>query len=72
MDAVVECHSGYTYAERPRAFYHNDERFEVLTIQAEWRSPDGKHFRVTVKNGSVFELIYIESSNTWQIKEILV
>ena len=69
MDAVVECHSGHTYAERPRAFYWYSERFEISTIQAEWRSPEGKHFRAEAKNGSVFELIYKEASNTWQIKE---
>ena len=67
-DIQVECHSGYTYAERPKAFYSDGERLEVETIEAEWRSPAGKHFRVKVKSGSSFDLIYDQTSNVWQIQ----
>jgi hypothetical protein len=68
-DAVVACHSGHSYAQRPTAFWWEDERFDVTTIGAEWRSPAGKHFRVTTKNNSVFELIYVEASDIWQIRQ---
>jgi len=70
MGAVVECHSGHTYAERPRAFYWDNERLEVENIEIEWRSPEGKHFRVKVKDGSVFELIFKVANHNWQIREM--
>ena len=68
MVVVVECHSGHTYADHPKAFYQDDERLEVETIEAEWRRPEGKYFRVKTKNGSIFELIYDETTDCWQIK----
>ena len=68
MENAVECHSGHTYAERPKAFNWNGEWIKVETIEAEWRSPQGKHFRVKAENGSVFELIYDETSDDWQVR----
>ena len=70
MGVVVECHSGHTYAERPKAIYWDNERLEVENIETEWHSPEGKHFRVKVKNGSVFELIFYEASHDWQIRKM--
>ena len=69
MGAVVECHSGYNYAERPKAFYQDHVRFEIDSIESEWRSPDGKHFLVKTRNGCLFELIYLEDSDDWQIRQ---
>jgi hypothetical protein len=68
METAVECHSGHTYAERPKAFYWKDTKFKVESIETAWRSPEGMHFRVKTQNGSKFELIYNEASLTWQIK----
>ena len=65
-DLIVECYSGHTYAERPKTFFQDGKRFEIQTIEAEWRSPEGKHFRVKTKNGDVFELIYDQTSDSWQ------
>ena len=67
---VVECHSGHTYAQRPTAFLWEAERFEIATIDAEWRSPIGKHFRITTKNATNFELLYYEANDDWQIKPV--
>jgi hypothetical protein len=69
MGVAVECHSGHTYAERPKAFYLDDVRLEVEIILAEWRCQAGKHFRIKTKNGSVFELVYDENNDIWQVKE---
>jgi hypothetical protein len=70
MDGVVVCHSGHTYAQRPVVFWWAAERFEVVAVEAEWRTPACKHFRVKVKNEAVFELIYDEGYDTWQIKQM--
>ena len=67
-EASVECHSGHSYAQRPIAFWWESERIEIDTIEAEWRSPTGKHFRVRTKNEAFFELIYHQASDDWQIK----
>jgi len=64
---LVECHSGYTYAERPVAFYWQGERLEVDRIAAQWQAPDGKHFRVSTRDGQVFELVYSEPGAKWQV-----
>ena len=44
-DELVECHSGYAYAERPVALVWEGERLEIEAVEAEWRIPGGKRFR---------------------------
>jgi hypothetical protein len=44
----VECYSGYTYAQEPRAFVWRGERYEVQRIVKRWRTPAGPAFRVKV------------------------
>jgi hypothetical protein len=44
----VECYSGYTYAQEPRAIVWHGQRYEVKRIVKRWRTPQGPHFRVEV------------------------
>jgi hypothetical protein len=66
MDAAVECHSGYAYAERPIALQWQGERLEIKMILAEWQTPDGKHFRVQTTDDQNFELIYRIAEDAWK------
>jgi hypothetical protein len=68
MDVVVECHSGHTFPQRPKAIFKDNERLEVDVIETEWRSPQGKFFRVKTIDGSIFVLFYDEDSDNWQIR----
>ena len=43
---LVECHSGYEYAERPVALHWQGQRLEIEAVEAEWRIPGGRCFRV--------------------------
>ena len=70
LTGLVECHSGYAYAERPIAFYWEGERLEVSTVESSWRSPAGRYFRVLSSAGSRFELIYNEADDAWEIRLI--
>jgi hypothetical protein len=67
MTEMVECHSGHTYAQRPRAFIWDDERLEIEAITAEWQTPENKHFRVITKHGQTFELVYDFAGDKWKI-----
>ena len=67
---LVECHSGYTYAERPVAFDWDGERLEIVEVEARWRAPEGRYFRVRVEDGREFELIYGELKDEWRISRI--
>ena len=42
----VECYSGHTYAQEPRAFEWRGERYEVVRVVKRWRTPTGPAFRV--------------------------
>ncbi len=64
---IVECHSGYTYAERPIALIWEGDRLEVDEIEARWRIPGGLRFRVRTVDGRVFELFYGELYDEWRI-----
>ena len=63
----VECHSGYAYAERPLAVHWEGQRLEVTAIEAEWRTPTGRSFRVRTQSGQRFELTYAELDDRWQV-----
>ena len=63
----VEAYSGYTYGERPMALHWEGERLKVTKIHTRWRIPSGKGFRVEVKDGRIFELLYNELDEDWQI-----
>lgn len=64
---LVECHSGYTYGERPIALFCEGERLLIVEIIASWRLPDGRRFRVRVEDDRTFELHYKEQVDEWQI-----
>ena len=70
MGEPVECHSGFTYAEKPIALTWENHRLEIIQITAQWRSPERRHFRVRTNNGQVFELSYHEADNEWQITQL--
>jgi hypothetical protein len=68
MDSV-ECLSSTTYAERPIALLWQGARLEIAAIEAAWRIPGGRRFRVRTADGRVFELFYGELYDEWRIFE---
>jgi hypothetical protein len=65
----VECHSGFEYAERPTALHWSGARLEVEAIEAQWRIPGGRKFRVRTTDGQVFELLYVELYDEWRVHQ---
>lgn len=61
----VECYSGHTYAQRPRAFTWRGQRYQVEAVERTWRTPQGLCFLVRTSEGSVFELVYNEHEDVW-------
>ncbi len=79
MVEIVECHSGFTYADRPIALTCAGQRLDIVSILSEWRTPEERHFKVRTSNKLEFELSYREelpadlvgeSGHAWQIKEL--
>ncbi len=70
MGELVECHSGFTYADRPVALTWEGERLEIVEILTEWRTPGEKLFRVRTAEGREFELAYSLLTEEWQIKSL--
>ena len=64
---IVECHSEYTYAERPTALRWHGERLAIEAVEDAWRIPGGRKFRVRVEDGRTFELFYGELYDEWRI-----
>ncbi len=44
----VECYSGHTYAQEPRAFEWEGRIYQVERVVKRWRTPTGPCFRVKV------------------------
>jgi intein/homing endonuclease len=70
MNELVECHSGFTYADRPVALAWEDQRLEIVEVLAGWRTPEKKLFRVRTNDGREFELAYNQATDEWQIKSL--
>ena len=70
MCGLVECHSGFEYAERPTALYWHEQRLVIAEILDNRRTPVGKTFRVRIQDDRVFELSYLEMQDEWRIQEI--
>lgn len=69
MSDLVECHSGSEYAERPTAVHWQGQRLGVAEVEARWRIPGGRKFRVRTVDGQVFELLYVELYDEWRIHQ---
>ena len=69
----VECYSGHTYAQEPRAFEWEGRRYEVERVIKRWRTPAGPCFRVEVSGisdpnspiSNPVDLTYLESTDRW-------
>jgi hypothetical protein len=48
LSVRVECYSGYTYAQEPRALDWQGQHYVVRRIVRRWRAPEGPGFRVEV------------------------
>lgn len=66
---LVECRSDAEYAERPIALHWLGQRLEITEILSRWRSPGGKGFRVQTADDQIFDLIYNEINDDWQIQQ---
>jgi hypothetical protein len=64
---AVECYSGTTYAEEPRAVVTPDNRLEVQAVIDRWRTPDGRWFRVQLSDGAVAVLSYSDAEDQWYL-----
>lgn len=66
VNRLVECHSGYIYAQRPQFIHWQGERLAIIEIIQEWHIPEGRRFIVKTPNNA-FELLYNEYDDSWQI-----
>ena len=64
---LVSCRSDYSYAQRPVALQWEGQRLTVRTVEAEWRAPEGRGFRVVTTSNLKFELVYHELDDEWQV-----
>ena len=71
MRLIVECYSGHTYAQEPRAFVWHGQRHIVRAVEQAWRAPEGPHFLVHTERGGFFELAYDEAEDVWSVRERL-
>lgn len=63
----VECLSGQTYADRPIAIVWDGKRLPIQSIQARWRFPGGRRFRIKTEDEQSFNLNYHEDTDEWSI-----
>ncbi|HKZ83531.1 MAG TPA: hypothetical protein VJ793_07720 [Anaerolineae bacterium] len=68
----VECYSGRTYAQEPRAIVWRGFRVPIAAIENMWRTPDGPLFRVRLDDDAIVDLQYVEASDEWLLTDRLL
>jgi len=69
MSALVECHSGYQYAQRPAAFYWLGDRKVIEAVLDQWLTPEVRGFQVITQDQQIFELYFLYASDDWKIHQ---
>jgi len=67
---LVECYSGHTYAQEPRAFTWLGQRQDVVETERFWREPDGPRFRVRTGDGQRWDLAYDDAKSSWSLRKL--
>lgn len=67
---IVECHSGFAYAERPVALTWEGQRLKVDSLLAAWQTPGERRFRVRTCDLRLFDLAYCEADDSWKIQPL--
>jgi hypothetical protein len=71
VEVSVKCYSGYLYAEEPRSFVWQGSELKVESVQAAWREPGKRLFKVVTLDGRLFELCYNEATDHWFAIELI-
>lgn len=66
-ETIVECYSGHTYAQEPRAFWIDNQRRAVTLVRKRWREPAGPCFEVTADDAQTYMLAYDETTDRWRV-----
>lgn len=66
-DTLVECYSGHTYAQEPRAFWLEGRRRIVTRVRRRWREPRGPCFEVVADDARDYVLAYHEATDCWLV-----
>lgn len=69
-DPAVECYSGHTYAQEPRALMWQGQRYSVLQVEQRWQRPEGPAFWVRTTSGDRFEVQYHERQERWLVRDL--
>lgn len=67
---LVECYSGHTYAQEPRALVWEGRRYPVAEVEARWRTPTGPAFQLRTASGERFEADYSELEDRWTVRSL--
>ena len=68
---TVECYSGHTYAQEPRAIVTSQgQRWSVAQVEQRWRTPSGPAFLIRTEAGGLFDLRYSEADDRWTVRTL--
>ena len=66
-DLQVKTYSGLGYAERPKSFVWQGEKYRIARVENSWLEPGERHFRVLTTAGKRFHLWYDEAMDSWRL-----
>ena len=71
-ETEAKCHSGYIYADQPRAFIWQGKELRISSVVKAWQEPGRRIFRVVTEDGKLFELCYNERTDRWSAIESML
>jgi hypothetical protein len=70
VNGIVQCTSGFRYAEKPVSFQFAEQTHQVTRILSESKSEEGYRFLVLTGQDEIFQLLYDEYQEQWSVRPI--
>ena len=64
----VDPYSGYKANERPRQFTLDEDTFEIVVVENQWRTPEAEFFKVRTTGGKHYLRRYEEGQDQWMLQ----
>ena len=70
IDPAVECHSGFSNCDYPKAVQQEGQRGSVKAIIIEWRTPAEKRYHLLITGNQFLKAVPNYNKNTWKVESI--
>ena len=65
----VECYAGYRGEEKPRRFFREERKLEIIQVLDRWLDPNHRYFKVRADDEEVYLLRHDPNTGEWELDD---